>query len=101
MAATFTLPCSMGPRAAPPPVPSSRENHLLITFNYYAKTLDATLADGKLTGSFGTISTRYPVSLSLHDTDSHGEGPLAQDIHGDWEIAVKSVKGESALATAR
>jgi peroxiredoxin len=71
-------------------------NHLLITFNYYARTLDATLTDGVLTGSFGTAATRYPVSLSSRGTVSAYVGPDAQDIHGDWEIAVKSAKGESA-----
>ncbi len=71
-------------------------NHLLITFNYYARTLDATLTDGVLTGSFGTAATRYPVSLSSRGTVSGYVGPDAQDIHGDWEIAVKSAKGESA-----
>ena len=71
-------------------------NHLLLTFNYYARTLDATLAGGQLTGTFGTTSTRYPVSLSSHRNVVGSVGPLAQDIHGDWEIAVKSAKGESA-----
>jgi peroxiredoxin len=71
-------------------------NHLLITFNYYARTLDATLTDGVLTGSFGTAATRYPVSLDSHGVAADYSGPLAQDIHGDWEIAVKSAKGESA-----
>lgn len=72
-------------------------NHLLLTFNYYARTLDATLTDGHLAGSFGTAAARFPVSLSLHGApaDNHNGAP-AQDIHGDWEIAVKSAKGESA-----
>src|SRR5580692_10255905 len=70
-------------------------NHLLVTFNYYARTLDATLADGHLTGTFGTIATRYPVNLSLRGsaTDTKAAGPA---IPGDWEVEVKSSKGESA-----
>jgi len=71
-------------------------SHLVVTFNYYARTLDATLADGHLTGSFGTIATRYPVSLSLHGADSANAGAGAKDISGDWEVEVKSSKGESA-----
>ena len=74
-------------------------NHLLVTFNYYAKTLDATLADGQLTGSFGTVKTRYPVTLHPAIVASEA-GPGAPDIGGDWEIAVKSAKDESALPTA-
>jgi peroxiredoxin len=70
-------------------------NHLLVTFNYYAKTLDATLADGQLTGSFGTVKTRYPVTLHPAIVASEA-GPGAPDIGGDWEIAVKSAKDESA-----
>lgn len=85
-----------GPESSPASSAVFTGNHLLLTFNYYARTLDATLADGHLTGSFGTASTRYPISLSSHDTTPEGAGPHAQDIQGDWEIAVKSVKGESA-----
>jgi peroxiredoxin len=71
-------------------------NHLLLTFNYYARTLDATLADGKLTGSFGTKETRYPVSFNLQGASKHPGGAINPDIQGDWEIAVKSAKGEAA-----
>ncbi len=85
-----------GPESSPASSAVFTGNHLVLTFNYYARTLDATLADGQLTGSFGTASTRYPVSLSSHGNVVGSVGPLAQDIHGDWEIAVKSAKGESA-----
>jgi peroxiredoxin len=71
-------------------------NHLVVTFNYYAKTLDATVADGRLTGSFGTAATHYPVSLDLRDAGTSNSGSHPQDINGDWEIAVRSAKGESA-----
>ena len=71
-------------------------DHLLLTFNYYARTLDATLVDGHLNGSFGTAKTRYPVSLSLRGAGSGHSQLAGQDIRGDWEIAVKSAKGESA-----
>ena len=85
-----------GPESSPASSAVFSGNHLLLTFNYYARTLDATLADGQLSGTFGTASTRYPVSLSAHGSVAGSVGPVAQDIHGDWEIAVKSAKGESA-----
>ena len=71
-------------------------NHLLVTFNYYARTLDATLVNGQLVGTFGTVDTRYPVNLSFRDRISGATELPAKDIQGDWEIAVKSAKGESA-----
>ncbi len=85
-----------GPESSPASSVSFTGNHLLITFNYFAKTIDATVADGHLTGTFGTIKTRYPVSLSLHSADSANAGAGAKDISGDWEVEVKSSKGESA-----
>ncbi len=85
-----------GPESSPASSAVFTGNHLLLTFNYYAKTLDATLADGHLTGSFGTASTRYPISLNSLGTSTNNSGSPAQDIDGDWEIAVKSAKGESA-----
>jgi peroxiredoxin len=88
-----------GPESSPASSAVFTGNHLLLTFNYYAKTLDATLADGHLTGTFGTVATRYPVSLSSshsHSSSLHDNGPLQVTINGDWEIAVKSAKGESA-----
>jgi thiol-disulfide isomerase/thioredoxin len=72
-------------------------NHLVVSFNYYARTLDATVANSHLNGTFGTAATRYPVSLSTGGTGTtNAGGPVAQDISGDWEIAVRSAKGESA-----
>jgi thiol-disulfide isomerase/thioredoxin len=85
-----------GPERSPATSVSFAGNHLVIAFNYYAKTIDATLADGHLTGSFGTVDKRYPVSLSLHNDDSGNAGAGAQNISGDWEVEVKSSKGESA-----
>jgi peroxiredoxin len=85
-----------GPENSPASSAVFTGNHLLLTFNYYARTLDATLVDGHLTGSFGTAAKRYPVSFISRDTSTNNSGPQAQDINGDWEIAVKSAKGESA-----
>jgi peroxiredoxin len=85
-----------GPESSPASSAAFLGNHLVVTFNYYARTLDATLANGQLTGTFGTATTRYPVSLSGRETASALAKLPAQDIRGDWEIAVRSAKGESA-----
>jgi peroxiredoxin len=85
-----------GPESSPASSAVFTGNHLLLTFNYYARTLDATLADGHLTGTFGTAAVRYPISLNSHGADANISEPPAQNINGDWEIAVKSAKGESA-----
>jgi peroxiredoxin len=77
---------------------------LTIAFNYYARTLEASLSGEKqdtLTGTFGLTSTspraapRVPVTLhrTAASTPTLTTGP---DIKGDWEIAVASSKGESA-----
>jgi peroxiredoxin len=85
-----------GPESSPASSAVFTGNHLLLNFNYYAKTLDATVADGHLTGTFGTVATRYPVSLSAREKGSGSVTPGTEDIRGDWEIAVRSAKGESA-----
>lgn len=85
-----------GPESSPASSAVFTGDHLLLKFDYYAKTLDATLADGRLTGTFGTIDTRYPVSLNTRDGIAGTAGMPAKDIQGDWEIAVRSAKGESA-----
>jgi peroxiredoxin len=83
---------------------SFSDGHLLLNFNYYARTLEATLEDGKLTGTFGSAAAQAAdghaaarVPFTLHPgatkTAADAGGP---DIKGDWEIAVKSAKGESA-----
>ncbi|RXH57192.1 peroxiredoxin family protein [Granulicella sibirica] len=85
-----------GPESSPASSATFSGDHLLVTFNYYAKTLDATLSpDGKLTGSFGTASTRYPLTLAAGHA-SAGKSSVPPDIHGDWEVLVKSSKGEAA-----
>ena len=67
-------------------------DHLLLTFNYYARTLDAKLANGHLTGTFGTAATRYPVELTPQGAHAKSAGSPTQDVRGEWEIAVKSAK---------
>jgi thiol-disulfide isomerase/thioredoxin len=85
-----------GPESSPASSAVFTGDHLLITFNYYAKTIDATLANGQLNGSFGTAATRYPISLSSHNVASTYGAPPTQEISGDWEIATNSAKGEAA-----
>ena len=73
------------------------DNHLLVTFNYFARTLDAKLESGQLTGTFGTATTRYPVVLSTGNKPAApSSSPAPTNISGDWEIQVKSAKGEAA-----
>jgi thiol-disulfide isomerase/thioredoxin len=75
------------------------DDHLVVSFNYYARSLDARLEDGQLAGTFGLVSAkpgtpRYPVALHhVTEVSTPASGP---DIRGDWEIAVSSSKGESA-----
>jgi thiol-disulfide isomerase/thioredoxin len=85
-----------GPESSPASSVSLTGDHLLLAFNYYARTLDATLADGRLTGSFGTKATRYPVSLGRRATAKQAGNGKHEEVQGDWEISVKSSKGESA-----
>ena len=88
-----------GPEAAPASSATFSGRHLVLTFSEYARTLDATLGqDGKLTGSFGTTTVRYPVVLAAGAPPkalASGAKEAAR-VGGDWVIAVKSVKGESA-----
>lgn len=72
------------------------DNHLLVTFNYFARTLDAKVENGQLTGTFGTATTRYPVALTTGSATATAPVTGAPSIKGDWEIQVKSAKGESA-----
>lgn len=77
-----------------------QDGKLLLSFNYYARSLEATLSGDQLTGTFGLTSTspkaapRVPVTL--HRAASSTTATAGPDIHGDWEIAVSSSKGESA-----
>jgi peroxiredoxin len=82
------------------------DGKLTVAFNYFARTLEATLSESEdkqqtLTGTFGLTSTspkaapRVPVTLH-HVTSPSPTPAVGPDIHGDWEIAVSSNKGESA-----
>jgi thiol-disulfide isomerase/thioredoxin len=71
--------------------------HLVLHFDYFARKLEGTLTPQTFTGTFGS-ATGTPIPVELHpatmqDTKAAPSGPA---IDGDWEIAVKSPKGESA-----
>jgi peroxiredoxin len=85
-----------GPENSPASSAEFSGDHLQVSFNYYARTLDATLTNGHLSGSFGTAATRYPVDLTSRGWATARGSESGQNIGGEWEIAVKSAKGESA-----
>jgi peroxiredoxin len=92
-----------GPEQAPASAATFKDGKLLVTFNYYARSLEATLDGSQLTGTFGLISpgtAAHPnaprIPLTLHPATTASAPSAGPDIKGDWEIAVSSNKGESA-----
>jgi thiol-disulfide isomerase/thioredoxin len=72
------------------------DGHLVLTFDYYANTLDATLSNGTLNGTFGKPNHTVPVTAQLN-----GQRPAASPhpphIAGVWNVAVDNgAKGESS-----
>jgi thiol-disulfide isomerase/thioredoxin len=95
-----------GPADHPEATPASSVTfdgtHLIASFNYFARALDATLTEGKLSGTYGpthptakTAPTPFIATRSKAQVDP-ASAPNAPDISGSWEIATKSSKGESA-----
>jgi len=95
-----------GPADHPDETPASSTTfdgtHLIVSFDYFGRTLDATLKDGKLSGTYGatqptakTAPTPFLATRSNAQVDP-ASAPNAPDISGSWEIATKSSKGESA-----
>jgi thiol-disulfide isomerase/thioredoxin len=96
-----------GPAGHPDATPASSASfdgtHLIASFDYFARTLDATLADGKLGGIYGpahlTAKSAAPIPFEAARVSAETDpvsAPNAPDISGSWEIATKSSKGESA-----
>ena len=96
-----------GPADHPDATPASSATfngmHLVASFDYFARTLDATIMDGELSGTYGPshTSTRLPVPITFQATRHAADvtpvsAPNAPDISGSWEIATKCSKGESA-----
>lgn len=100
--ATSNLHASLlnGPEKAAASSASLQDNKLLLNFNYFARTLEANLADNQLTGTFGSTASgphsTPRVPITLHRAPAPSATAAGPDIHGDWEIAVASSKGESA-----
>jgi len=77
-----------------------RGNHLLLHFNYFARKLEGELTPDAFTGTYGG-ATGTPVPIELHPEHAGKRAAWPAEaktagIDGDWEIAVKSPKGESA-----
>lgn len=92
-----------GPEQAVASSASFADGTLLVSFNYFARSLQVKLDGDQLTGTFGLVSPGTPahpsaprIPVSLHPAKSADAVQAGPDIHGDWEIAVKSNKGESA-----
>jgi len=95
-----------GPAEHPEETPASSASfdgvHLIASYDYFARKLDATLADGTLTGTYGSASgtgrgapTAVTLTRLARLTDP-AAAPNAPDIHGGWEIVTHSAKGEGA-----
>ena len=83
-----------GTEISPASSASFTDDHLVLAFNYFARTLDATLSGDDLTGTFTIAANKLP--LTLHRGAAQSETPLPPALNGDWEIAVHSAKGEFA-----
>jgi thiol-disulfide isomerase/thioredoxin len=74
---------------------SFSNQHLVLHFDYYANTLDATLSDGTLNGTFG--GHLPDVSITAHlNAKTPAPSAGAPNISGDWSVAVQGPKGEHA-----
>jgi peroxiredoxin len=72
-------------------------DHLVVAFNYFTSKIDGQVSGGTLTGTFSTATAKYPVTAELAAKPAPVKAAAnPPDIHGDWEIAYKSVKDESA-----
>jgi thiol-disulfide isomerase/thioredoxin len=96
-----------GPVEHPDEAPASSVSfdgtHLVASYDYFARKLEATVADGTLTGTYcaavpsarGAAATAFTLTKVAKAVDPVA-APGAPDIHGGWEIATTSAKGEKA-----
>jgi thiol-disulfide isomerase/thioredoxin len=84
-----------GKQKSPSSSGSYADGHLVLHFDYYANTLDATVKDGVLTGTFGRDGRQTPITASLGD-DPPAPSPNPPSIAGTWEVGVTGPKGEKA-----
>jgi len=78
-------------------------NHLIASFDYFARTLDVTADGDTLTGTYGATRPGKrpapPAAFTAKRVTKLADPPAASNapnISGSWEIATKSNKGESA-----
>jgi len=75
---------------------SYRERSLALRFAHYASSLQAKWSEGSLTGAYGrTGQPAYAFQARPHLT-APSRSDQIPSIAGEWEIAVKSPKGETA-----
>jgi thiol-disulfide isomerase/thioredoxin len=76
---------------------SFHDGLLDLKYASYGTELKAGLKDGTLTGSFEGPGRLYPFQAKRHDASTEtGMDAAAPAIDGNWEIEVKSPKGETA-----
>jgi thiol-disulfide isomerase/thioredoxin len=96
-----------GPVEHPDEAPASSVTfdgiHLVASYDYFARKLEVTFADGTLTGTYGAAipsahgAAATPLTLTqVAKPVDPVAAPGAPDIHGAWEIATTSTKGEKA-----
>lgn len=75
-----------------------RNHHLMLSFDDYARTLEADLQGDTLQGQFGGKRGGFvALALKKGELKEHNkELEQAQKLAGDWEISVQSPKGEAA-----
>jgi thiol-disulfide isomerase/thioredoxin len=84
-----------GRQKSPASSGSYSNGHLVLHFDYYANTLDATLQGDVLTGTFGRTNRIVPITARLND-DPPAASPNPPNIAGAWEVSVDGPKGEKA-----
>ncbi len=68
--------------------------HLVLHFDYYANTLDATIENGTLTGTWGRANHTVPITAQLNGRLPAAD-PNPPRIAGVWDVAVvDGAKGE-------
>lgn len=96
-----------GPAGKPDVSPASSAkldgDHLIASFDYFARTLNATLDGDSLTGTYGATRpgkrAATPTTFTAKRVAKLSDptaAPNAPNISGSWEIATKSNKGEAA-----
>jgi thiol-disulfide isomerase/thioredoxin len=83
-----------GKERSPASSGSYSDGHLVLQFDYYANTLDATLQDGTLKGTFSGRGRSIPITAQLNGKLPAGD-PNPPRIGGVWQVAVDNgAKGE-------